>query len=108
MHTGTELDRIVGNAFIASVPGDPFWIHVLRLVAERATEQDPLASTGPFMLTQAVETYARRDEIAILPASSLYPLTKKEAWQLQARGKRRRSTAPSRFTILSAPGGVAP
>jgi hypothetical protein len=77
------LDRIVGNAFIASVPGDPFWAHVLRLVAERATVQDPLASTGPFMLTHAVETYARRDEIAILPASALYPLTKNEAWRIQ-------------------------
>ena len=31
------LDRIVGNAFIASVPGDPFWTHVVGgLVVESA------------------------------------------------------------------------
>ena len=35
------------------------------------------------MLTRAVDTYARRDEIAILPASVLYSLTRDQAWRGQ-------------------------
>jgi hypothetical protein len=51
--------RQVCNAVLASVPGHPFWLHVLRrhvMVGFRGGA-DPVGSTGPRMLERAVEEW---------------------------------------------------
>ena len=62
----------IGNACMASTPGDPFWAHVLDMVKDRARrmlwswakESFPerchsvLRITGPYMLTDALKSYS--------------------------------------------------
>lgn len=69
----------VCNAFLASPPGDPFWLHVLELMAKATEVRDPILSTGPGMLSHAVETYTRRAEISIYSWEVLFPLRYQEA-----------------------------
>ena len=82
------LDRIVGNAFIASRPGHPFWEHLLRMMAEVNDFRETMTCTGPFILTRAIQSYAQPEEIAVMPASALYPATKPEVWRAEEEGAR--------------------
>lgn len=64
-------DDTIGNAVMASTPGDPFWEHVLAMVKDRARRMlhsyarlpfpeqchMVLKVTGPYMLTDALATY---------------------------------------------------
>ena len=52
------LERIVGNAFIASQAGHPFWEHVFRQLVGSHRLPDPLDASGPFCLTRAVEIFS--------------------------------------------------
>jgi mannosyltransferase OCH1-like enzyme len=73
------LDRLVCNAFMASQPRHPFWEHVFLELVGAHRRSGPLETTGPFLLTQAVQTFAGREPIEILPAEVLYPGTSDEA-----------------------------
>ena len=48
-----NLDYIVSNALMASVPRHPFWQQVIKLLEGHKDELDILDATGPFMLTAA-------------------------------------------------------
>lgn len=69
-----SLNHVVANAIMASVPGHPFWEHVIRQLVLFHREPGPLTATGPLMLTRAFDTYADRDAISLEPASLLYPV----------------------------------
>jgi mannosyltransferase OCH1-like enzyme/UDP:flavonoid glycosyltransferase YjiC (YdhE family) len=77
---GYPLDRLVTNAFMASVPGHPFWEHVFRFLIGFHRAPNPLDATGPFLVTRAVESYDSPASIVIYPASMLSPLTSERPW----------------------------
>lgn len=72
---------IVGNAFIASVPGHPFWTHLFRALLFAAHEPSPLDATGPLLLTRAYFSYPAVDDTCLLDAPLVYPLSKRASWQ---------------------------
>ena len=75
--------RQVCNAVLASVPGHPFWLFVLRRVQQLVRGSggtDPVASTGPRMLERALSDWQQEprqagDVIVVPPdgAASLMP-----------------------------------
>jgi len=78
------FSRIVCNALMASAPAHPFWDYLLaRLIAARG-ESNVLDATGPFLLTQACETYPQMQGIVFAPAKLLYPVDVEEARHLDA------------------------
>lgn len=73
------LESVIANAFMASRPGHPFWEHVfLELIRSHKTP-DPLSSTGPFMLTRAVQSYEQAPSLTLISSKVLYPCTSEEA-----------------------------
>ncbi|MGX1135548.1 hypothetical protein RKD49_007738 [Streptomyces glaucescens] len=67
------LDRIVGNAFIASRPGHPFWAHVHRQLVGAHRMSGALDVTGPFFLTRAVDLAPEPSSVTVLGPELLYP-----------------------------------
>ena len=75
--------RQVCNAVLASVPGHPFWLHVLRSIASGGVGlADPVDSTGPRMLERlVVEWHARHRTsggnggggVVVLDADAFFP-----------------------------------
>ena len=74
------LTTLVGNAFAASTPGHPFWEYLFKQLVASAIFPGPLESTGPYMLTRAVQAYPRPDQIALEPAARLYPIDNRLPW----------------------------
>ena len=80
------LPRILCPSFLASVPGHPFWDHLLDRLVEARTFADVLDATGPFLLTRAHADYewARHEDgaaaVTVLPPELLYPVTKEDCW----------------------------
>lgn len=73
------FSRIVGNAFLASLPRHPFWEHVIHRLVGCCTFPPP-HSTGAYMLTAAVESYGASNRITLLPSSCLYPISMDVCW----------------------------
>ncbi|MCX5315199.1 glycosyltransferase [Streptomyces sp. NBC_00154] len=67
------FDRIVGNAFIASQPGHPFWAHVHRRLVATHKLPSTLDVTGPFFLTRAIDSAPEPESITVLDPEVLYP-----------------------------------
>ncbi|MBA6438272.1 glycosyltransferase [Streptomyces sp. GMR22] len=67
------LPRVVGNAFLASRPGHPFWAHVHRELVGAHTAPSPLDATGPFFLTRVLDGTPYDDTITVLGPEVLYP-----------------------------------
>lgn len=65
------LERIVGNAFMASRPGHPFWAHVHHELVGAHRHAGPLDATGPFFLTRAVDRAP--DGVTVVAPEVLYP-----------------------------------
>jgi mannosyltransferase OCH1-like enzyme len=82
------LEWLPSNAFLASVPGHPFWEHYLRCIFAGGTPgQDPVAATGPVKLRQAFDSYgAGRDELTLVEPGLLSPLADPRNEKLQPRG----------------------
>ncbi|WP_329253292.1 glycosyltransferase [Actinoallomurus sp. NBC_01490] len=78
------LGRIVGNAFIASRPGHPFWAHAHRELVRTHRLPNALDVSGPFFLTRALESAPEPDSIAVVGSASLYPKVSPYANQLFA------------------------
>nr|WP_244257964.1 glycosyltransferase [Streptomyces sp. Tu 2975] len=76
------FDRIVGNAFIASRPGHPFWTHVHRQLVSAHKLPSTLDATGPFFLTRAVDSAPAADSITVLGPEVLYPKVSPYATEL--------------------------
>lgn len=80
------LSRILCPSFLASVPGHPFWDHLLDRLVEARSCADVLDATGPFLLTRAHAAYdgGRHGDgaaaVTVLPPELLYPVTKEECW----------------------------
>jgi UDP:flavonoid glycosyltransferase YjiC (YdhE family) len=90
MHRSPQrpLNRIVCNAFMASVPGHPFWEHLFRELVTWQRAPGPLDATGPFMLTRACETWQGAETLSIEGAELLYPVSNALPWaefSLEAR-----------------------
>jgi mannosyltransferase OCH1-like enzyme len=68
-----ELRRRVANYFMASVPGHPFWIETLEWMKARAhlpvnEQYDVLYTTGPDVITEAIEHNAHRfHDVTVVP-----------------------------------------
>ena len=71
-----HFDRILCNAFMASVPGHPFWEHVMRALPVCHDNPDPLGATGPFFLTRTFDACADRRDVSIESHELLYPVGK--------------------------------
>ncbi|GLY66495.1 glycosyltransferase [Amycolatopsis taiwanensis] len=67
------LERIVGNAFIASRPGHPFWAHAHRELVRTHRLPGSLDASGPFFLTHALESAPDPGPIAVVGPELLYP-----------------------------------
>ena len=74
-----RLDKILCNAFMASVPGHPFWDTVAKELQLHAGESSPLDATGPFMLTRAWQKMPHPDAVTVLESKLLYPVTAEQA-----------------------------
>jgi glycosyltransferase involved in cell wall biosynthesis len=70
------VKRLLSPAWIASVPGHPFWRAVLDEVARRAHETDPLIATGPILLSEVAARWRGRPALALVEAALLHPLDK--------------------------------
>jgi mannosyltransferase OCH1-like enzyme len=78
---------IISNAFMGSVPGAPFLGMLCNeLQQHREAIDHPndriLESTGPFMLSRLYAGYEKKEEIRLIDADFLYPLTKQELFSL--------------------------
>jgi hypothetical protein len=80
------LDTAVGrraiacNAFIASAPGHPFWLHLLERLVEHRHAASPLDATGPYLLTRVIAEYPYPEQLTIAEADVLYGASKSQAW----------------------------
>lgn len=72
------LDRIIGNAFLASVPGHPFWQYVFQDLVE-FQNAPVLDAASVFLLTRAYNRYPNQERLSVVASELLYPITKEEA-----------------------------
>lgn len=93
-----SLDHIVCNAIMASVPGHPFWEHVIRQLVLFHREPGTMDATGPFLLTRAYDSYPDRDAITLESAARLYPVDHADLESDDLPGVRAR-VAGSAYTI---------
>jgi mannosyltransferase OCH1-like enzyme/UDP:flavonoid glycosyltransferase YjiC (YdhE family)/GT2 family glycosyltransferase len=82
LHLAQERDlrQIVCNAWMASVPGHPFWEHLFKKLVEYHGMPGPLDATGPFLLTRAYESYDQREQIQIIGFEKLYAVNSIKPW----------------------------
>lgn len=78
------FDKLVCPSFIASAEAQPFFEHLVRLMEAARPVPEPLDRTGPFMLTRAFDQYVARSSLTLLPADTVYPLSKLECWSGKA------------------------
>jgi mannosyltransferase OCH1-like enzyme len=86
------LTKILGNAFLASVPRHPFWEAVFQGLLRCHRLSGVLDATGPFLLTRVYRDYPGKPELTITPSQTLYPVTKWEAWNGALESDELRST----------------
>jgi len=81
---------IVGNALMASVPGHNYFDRIIKDISSGNWQKyqnkgsQVVEFTGPFMTTRIYDGYERKDEIALLPAELVAPLSLEEVQQLIA------------------------
>lgn len=74
------MEYIICNALMASVPNNPFLEFVIQHMMNHPRGWDAkdggdiLASTGPFLLTDAYKAYAEKNEVTIIEPEFLYPI----------------------------------
>lgn len=78
-----DKNYIISNAFMGSLPGFHFFDALCKeLEQNRHISDHPndmvLESTGPFMLSRLYAQYHKKEEIDLLDAHLMYPLTKEE------------------------------
>ncbi|HEY9262167.1 glycosyltransferase family 32 protein [Chitinophaga sp.] len=74
---------IISNAFMGTTAGSPFFQALCEELHRNTTMTDHpndrvLETTGPFMLSRLYTAYIQKEEIALLDAGLMYPLTKEE------------------------------
>lgn len=81
-----DFEHNIPNAFMASVPGHPFWWYCISKVMLSHIEDDRWdyieATTGPAMLKEALIDYTStcRNDITILPSETIYPFDWHKTW----------------------------
>lgn len=85
MAQGRGVDRILSNAFMATVADHPFWEHVFKEMVGAHLAPNPLDATGPFVLTRAYQSYPNTSDISIEPPAVLFPLDEGEMWDAQRK-----------------------
>ena len=79
-------DRIISNAFMACVPGHPFFQAITKellthISSEKNWQTRVLDTTGPLMLNRVYRNYSRPETITLLPSAVMNPLSYMEAEQ---------------------------
>ncbi len=75
---------IIGNALMASVPGHDFLHCIIKDIAASGLQNyehkatQVIETTGPFMLNRVYEACERKEDITLLPAELVAPLTMHE------------------------------
>jgi len=93
--------RQVCNAVIASAPGHPFWLAVLRRVERGGAFADPVLTTGPRMLEVVFNEWTGRHGgdaggVVVVPPDTFYPTW--DPMQAETFRQRCRSQASSMTT----------
>jgi hypothetical protein len=84
--TAAGMRRVVGNAWMASAPGHPFWELVVTELRSRRHVPGALESTGPFMLSSVVDACAAEPWAPeLLPAETVYAAANVDLEWLAAR-----------------------
>ncbi|MBW1868960.1 MAG: hypothetical protein JRI73_06610 [Deltaproteobacteria bacterium] len=86
-----DLDRIISNAFMASIPRHPFFYAMTKELVTYVPQSTQindfvLETTGPFMINRIYNAYPYKDGITLLPSHYLFPLDYKEA-ELHLKGR---------------------
>jgi len=76
-----RFTSILGNAFLASRPGHPFWEAVFEGLVSYREQPHVLDATGPFLLTRIHLDYPDPSQLMIVSSDILYPITKWAAWK---------------------------
>ena len=84
-----NMPYIVGNALMATIPGHRFLRMIIDDVFEKQTEflvmsksRRVIETTGPLMATRIYNSYPFKDEITLLSAEQVAPLTMEEVRHL--------------------------
>jgi hypothetical protein len=91
--------RQVCNAVLASAKGHPFWLAVMRQIAQAAGGADPVSSTGPRMLERALHswsgTHLSAAEVVVMEPDAFYPTwdpMQRDTFRQRCAGVRARHT----------------
>lgn len=75
---------IIGNALMASVPGHGFWTQIFNDISQYKWQRHKhkglqvIESTGPYMISRVYEACETKDEITLIPAGLVAPLSLEE------------------------------
>lgn len=95
-----SMEKIIGNAFLASRPGHPFWEHVFEQLVTFRHLPNPLDATGPYFLTKTYDRFPRKETITLESPELLYPIHNEENWRHLQKDSEKRDRIYSRaFTI---------
>lgn len=84
--TAAGMRQIVGNAWMASEPGHPFWRQVVAEMERRRHNAGPLDATGPFLLTHVTQACDMPEwRPKLLPSETVQPATNQDVDWLRAR-----------------------
>lgn len=81
------VNCLIGNAFMAAVPNQPFFDVVLSEIMNYKSIKNEdrsyvLTTTGPLMINRAYERYLRKNEIQLCSYELVTPLTKREVLEM--------------------------
>ena len=80
-----NFNKIIVNAWMASIPAHPFWPFLLWILTTNSHLKFTLDATGPYLLTRAVKLYKGENHISFVPPDILYPIdmwsSKRGQWQ---------------------------
>lgn len=86
----SKIPYIIGNAFMASIPGHPFLKELIDGIFSddslsnscRNKNLEVLETTGPFKLTNCYKRSEYKDQIALIPSEWIAPLSREEVVKL--------------------------
>ena len=86
----TILYRCVANSLMFSNKKHKFWEHVFEVLMAKKDLSDVLSTTGPIMLTEALERYNEIDDLQMMPSTWFYPYTWRYFKNIKGRRKVKR------------------
>ena len=79
---------IIGNAMMACVPGHEFLSRIIKDISSSGLQEHNhkgiqiIETTGPYMVNRVYNAYERKDDVTLLPAELVAPLTLEENQKL--------------------------